>query len=189
MKKNILKFYLSVCLLVMIASSLAGQIYFTRNGEITFSSDAPLEKITAHNHSVNSVVNLETGQIEFAVLIKAFQFKKALMQQHFNENYLESDKYPKATFKGTITEFKQDLLENGTAVPVELSGTMTIHGISNPIETTGTLRAEEGTIFGEAEFELTVDDYDIKIPKIVSKKIAEVVLVSVKVDYKPMHSN
>ena len=88
----------------MGSSALLGQKYFTKDGKVSFYSDALMEKIEAHNTKAASVIDAENGQMEFAVLIKAFQFEKALMQEHFNENYMESSTYPKASFKGKIED-------------------------------------------------------------------------------------
>ena len=94
MQKNL--FFLLLATLFCL--NLSAQKFFTREGKISFYSDAPMEKIEAHNQQATSVIDIESGRMEFAVLIKAFQFEKALMQEHFNENYMESSKYPKATF-------------------------------------------------------------------------------------------
>ena len=187
MVKSWLKWWCAIALMCSTLS-LNGQIYFTRDGEISFHSDAPLEKIESINKSVSSVINVETGQMEFAVLIKAFQFKKALMQQHFNENYMESDKYPKATFKGTFTGFKVSDLDRPDSIPIEISGMLTIHGKSKEIKAKGTMQAIEGKINGSASIDLAVSDFDIQIPAIVREKIAKIVQVKIEVSYQPMES-
>ena len=114
-------------------NGLLSQKYFTRDGKITFLSEAPIETIEATNSKATSVIDISSGKIEFAVLIKAFHFEKALMQQHFNENYMESSKFPKATFKGKIDSVGQvDFGKDGT-YEIMVSGDMTIHGICKPI--------------------------------------------------------
>ena len=95
------------CLLVIVATTLSSvafgqERFFTKTGSISFFSKTPLEDIEAHNRSVTCVLDSKTGNVQFAVLMKGFEFKKALMQEHFNEDYIESDKYPKAEFKGQI---------------------------------------------------------------------------------------
>ena len=112
-------------------TSITGQIYFTKNAQIKFYSEAPLENIEAFNSKGMSVLDLETKKIEFAVLIKAFQFKKALMQDHFNENYLESHKYPKALFKGQFQELEDNINSSPKISKVGFDGELTIHGITN----------------------------------------------------------
>ncbi len=181
-----LKHLFAIILLMIGSSTVAGQIYFTRSGNITFTSDAPLEKITAHNTSASSVINLETGEMEFAVLINAFQFKKSLMQQHFNENYLESAKFPKAKFKGTFSGFTRNDLTQSDSFQIEISGALTIHGVTNEIRIPGIFQVDDGSITGSTTFSLSIADYDIEIPKLVSKKIAEVVEVQVDVKYVSM---
>ena len=95
------QFFILLVALVSFQSGIA-QKYFTRNGNISFHSDTPMEKIEGHNKNSTAVIDAESGKLEFAVLIKAFHFEKALMEEHFNENYMESNKFPKASFKGQI---------------------------------------------------------------------------------------
>lgn len=170
---------------VISLTSLNAQKFFTREGKIAFFSDTPLEKIEAHNNSATSVIDLETGRMEFAVLIKAFQFEKALMQEHFNENYMESDKFPKAVFKGQITNMDEiDLTKEGEyAVMVE--GDLTIHGVTQPVQTEGTIKVEEGQMKANSSFTVLVADYEIEIPGVVRDNIAKAVRIDVEMDYKP----
>jgi polyisoprenoid-binding protein YceI len=146
-------------------------------------SDAQIEKIEAHNSKATSVMDLSTGKIEFAVLIKAFQFEKALMQEHFNENYLESDKYPKATFKGVITNFESiDITKDGEYA-VNVKGDLTIHGVTKEVEIPGKIIVKDGQISAKSSFEVTVADYKIEIPAVVRDNIAKVVRVDVFLNY------
>ncbi len=180
MKKIKFLLFVSFC---FIANSIFAQKYFTRTGHIVFSSDAPMEKIEASNHKATSVLDVETGKMEFAVLIKAFQFEKALMQEHFNENYMESGKYPKALFKGGITDIsKVDFSTDGT-YPVKVSGDLTIHGETNKVETEGTIVIEDGKISATSSFDVAVADYKIDIPKVVRENIAKIVTINVSIDY------
>ena len=96
------KFFFGFYIFFMVVNVISGQKYFTKTGHISFYSDTPLEKIEGHNKSSNCVLDVATGKLEVATLVKGFQFEKALMQEHFNENYMESDKFPKAVFKGQI---------------------------------------------------------------------------------------
>ena len=171
-----------ICALLLV-QTMEAQKYFTRNGNISFLSEAPLEKIEAVNQKASSVMDVESGRIEFAVLIKAFHFEKALMQEHFNENYMESSKYPKAKFKGYIVDIsKVDFSTDGT-YPVRVKGTMMIHGVSNEIEVDAVFIIQDGEISARSNFELAVADYDIKIPKVVKDNIAKTVMVRVALDY------
>jgi YceI-like domain len=167
----------------MAFTTLSGQKYFTREGTASFYSDAPLEKIEAVNNAVTSVLDTESGRAEFAILIKAFQFKKALMQVHFNETYMESSLYPKAIFKGKIEQPEAvDFFSDGE-YPVVVNGKLTIHGVTNDIKATGKIVVKKGAISAAAFFDVAVADYKIDIPGIVRNKIAEIVRVSVAVDY------
>ncbi|MFK8005644.1 MAG: YceI family protein [Saprospiraceae bacterium] len=180
MKK--LKFLLFVSVL-FFALGIQESQYFPRSRAITFTSSAPMEKIEAVNQKATSVIDTESGKMEFAVLIKAFQFEKALMQEHFNENYMESDKYPKAKFKGAIVDIsKVDFAKDGT-YEVTVKGNLTIHGETNEVETTGTFTIANGAISATSTFEIAVADYKIKIPKVVRDNIAKTVSITVDMNY------
>lgn len=171
-----------------LAVQVQAQKYFTRDGHISFHSDAPLEKIEAHNEKVTSVLDIESGALEFAALIRSFHFEKALMEEHFNENYMESNTYPKATFKGDITNIDAiDCMQDGTYEAV-VGGQLTIHGVTKPVETIATIRVTNGEINGTAEFQVAVADYNIEVPKVVRDNIAKVVQIKVDIDYKPLKS-
>ena len=184
MKGKMQFFFVAIGMFLLTAVSADAQKYFTRDGEISFFSDAPLEKIEAVNKKVASVLDSETGAIEFAVLIKSFHFEKALMEEHFNENYLESGKYPKATFTGTIDNISAIDLNTDGEYTAQVSGDMTIHGVTKPVSTTGKLIVSNGTIQATSTFEIAVADYEIKIPKVVKDNIAEIVEIRVAIDYK-----
>lgn len=179
---------LFVAIMLLSGPALMAQKYFTREGKISFLSEAPLENIEAHNEKATSVLDANTGKIEFAVLIKAFQFEKALMQQHFNENYLESSKFPKAVFKGQITNMDAVDLSNDGVYEVAVAGDITIHGVTKAVEAPGTITVKDGQIRAESTFMLTVADFDIKIPAVVRDNIAKTVEVTVQVAYEPLKS-
>jgi hypothetical protein len=157
-----------------------GQLYMTRNGFIGFYSKTALEDIAAENNQVYAVIDLAKKNLAFTLLMKAFIFKKDLMQSHFNENYVESDKYPKANFSGSYTG---DLIpeKNGT-YPVTVKGNLTIHNVTRPIEKPGRFEVANGKITGYADFTVKPEDFDIKIPSIVRDKISELITVHVKVE-------
>ena len=168
-----------------IQTTFAQGKYFTRDGHVSFYSSTPLEDIEAHNYKTTSVIDAESGRMEFAVLIKAFEFEKALMQEHFNENYMESDKFPKATFKGEIQNMdKIDWSKDGS-YSVTVSGDMTIHGETNKLTTEGKFTVKDGEISADATFTVAVADYGIKIPAVVRDNIAKEVEIVVDMDYKP----
>ncbi len=182
------KLLLFAILMAFGLTTIQAQKYFTREGKVSFTSEAPLERIEANNHKATSVMDAETGKMEFAILIKAFQFEKALMQEHFNENYLESSKFPKAVFKGEIVNLSDvNFSENGT-YKVNVKGQMTIHGVTKEIEAPGTITINNGDISAASNFQLTVADYEIEIPSIVREKIAKTVDVAVDLNYQPYKS-
>ncbi|MFC2114669.1 YceI family protein [Bacteroidota bacterium] len=178
MKKNI-----TLVIFALLLTNLSfGQKYLTKNGHISFFSDSPAEKIEANNHQVNAALDLQTGDFVFKVLMKSFEFEKALMQEHFNENYVESDKFPNATFIGKIDNLKSfDLTKTGK-YEVNISGKLTIHGVTQDVSVKGTLEVVNGLIKGSAIFNVKLSDYNIKIPKAVVNNIAELVEIKVMVD-------
>ena len=124
----------------------AQKILGTKSGKITFFSDAPLEDIEAKNSEVESKLLTSTGQVVFTLLIKGFQFENQLMEDHFNEDYLESSKFPKADFKGYITNFKEiDFTKDGTYA-AKVSGDLTIHGVTKKVQSNGTITVTNGRI-------------------------------------------
>lgn len=161
------------------SSALLAQKYFTREGKVSFFSDAKIEKIEAQNKTATSVYDAETGKLEFAVLIKGFQFEKALMQEHFNENYMESDKFPKATFKGNIGDFKSVNLSKDGVYPVKVKGQLTIHGVTKDVETEGKFTVKGGVITATSSFTVAIADYNIQIPAVVRDNIAKTVKIDI----------
>lgn len=176
------------CILTFAAVSVNAQKYFTREGKIDFYSDAPMEKIEASNNTVTCVVDAESGKMEFAVLIKAFQFEKALMQEHFNENYMESSKFPKATFKGQINNLAAINFSKDGEYPAKISGELTIHGVAQPVETEGTFTVKDGKIAAVSTFEIAVADYKIEIPAVVRDNIAKMVRIDVDLHLQELKS-
>ena len=173
-----------ICLVLftLFVQVLSSQVFFTRSGQITFLSEAPLETIEAHNSKVTSVLDTKTGNIEFAVLIKAFSFEKALMEEHFNENYMESSKYPKAVFKGRIDNIDHMDFAKQNTYEASISGTMNIHNVTREITVQGTFTSAE-SINGSARFEIALADYDIQIPKVVADNISKTVDINVDLTY------
>ena len=165
----------------------AQERYMTRNGHISFHSATPLENIDADNRKVTSVWDTSSGTIEFAVLIKAFEFEKALMQEHFNENYMESNTYPKASFKGTLKGVSPEQLKEPGAYEAQVEGELTIHGVARPVKSKGTVTvAGDGTISASSDLVVRPEDHGIKVPGLVRKKIADEVQVNVRMDYQKM---
>jgi len=170
-----------VIMLMIFTLSVSAQKVMTKNGNIRFYSDTPAEKIEATNTQVNSALDLTTGDFVFKVLIKAFEFKKALMQEHFNENYMESDKIPNATFVGKISNLKDINLSKDGSYSAEVEGNLTIHGVTKKITEKGTIEVKNGKINAKAVLKVKPKDYNISIPGAVVANIAEFIEVSIDV--------
>lgn len=173
---------------VLLASSAQAQErYMTRTGNVSFRSETPMETIEGVNSKVTSVWDITTGAVEFSMLIKGFAFEKALMQEHFNENYMESNTFPKSSFKGKIGGITADQVRKAGTYPVEVSGDLTIHGITKPVKTKGTITVgADGTIQAVSDFQVKPEDYGMKIPGAVRDKIAAAMEVKVRMDYQKM---
>ena len=160
--------------------------FFTKTGKILFLSKAPLETIEAVNKTAGAVLDGKTGTVQMAVLMRGFEFKKALMQEHFNENYVESDKFPKAEFRGKVLnnesiDYTKDGTYNATA-----SGQLTIHGIAQPVELPLTLTVDGGKLTAASVFNVLLSDYKISIPSIVKDKVSNSVKVHVEAVLEPL---
>lgn len=171
---------------LLFSAETHAQKYVTKNGHIKFYSETPIETIEAHNYQVNSAINIETGDFVFKVLMKSFEFEKALMQEHFNENYVESDTYPNSTFVGKIDNLDQIVFTKEGRYEATVSGDLTLHGVTNPITEKGIFTVEEGQITGNSTFMIKPADYDIKIPMAVVNNIAEEIEVTVNVNMKEL---
>ena len=169
---------LSIVLLAITMSSFS-QKYITKNGMVKFYSESPMETIEAINNQVNAAIDTETGDMVFKVLIKGFEFEKALMQEHFNENYMHSDDFPNSTFIGKLSNLNDLDFTTDGKYEVTVEGDLTIKGVSNKVSVKGTLNLEGGKIIADAVFPVTLSDYEIKIPGAVVDNIAETVEVTV----------
>ena len=156
------KILLFAALIVLVNISLSGQDkYFTKTGRITFSGKSTLSSINAENKAVSVVLDTKTGSLQFSLLTKGFEFKKALMQKHFNEKYIESDKFPKSEFKG---EFANNaLVKYGTdgVYPVTAKGKLSIHGETQDVEATGIIIVKTGKLILNSTFYIMITDYKI----------------------------
>lgn len=150
------------------------------SSSILFFSEAPVEDIKANNPDGKSAFDISNGEVVFSIPIKSFEFEKSLMQEHFNENYLESDKYPSATFRGKISNFDTT---NVTKQHATAKGVMTIHGVKQDISVEGELLLKDEEVEINAKFPIRLEDYKIKIPKVVFYNIAEVIEVTIKFHY------
>lgn len=181
-KKN--KLGITLLCLLMSVQLFSQEKYFTRSASIQFEASVPsFEEIKAKNTKVTAIVNTKTGAIAALALVKGFRFKIALMEEHFNENYIESDSYPKAKFSGEIVDFKSD----NTNIPKKyaVKGILTLHGISKPLEIVTDISQSTEKINLKASFKVKAADFDIKIPSIVAKKIAETIDIELDFELKP----
>lgn len=169
---------LVIIFLVFAAFSAQAQKFFTKTGMTEFEASVEaFEPVEAKNNSTTAVLNASTGDVAALLFVKAFHFRVALMEEHFNENYMDSDKHPKATFKGKIEDFDIAKL-NSEAQTFNLSGTLTIKGKSKEINTTIDLKTMDGKIHANSDFSVSPQDFDIEIPSIVRKKIAQSIKIT-----------
>jgi len=177
MKKIIIFFIL----IASIYTSSYSQLYTTRNAFINFYSKAVVEDISADNNQVFSIIDADKKNIAFSLLMKSFIFQKQLMQDHFNENYVESDKYPKAVFNGAYTG--DVMVDKDGVYKIMVKGNLTLHNVTRSIELPATLEVKNGKLSGLAEFKIKPADYNISIPSVVRDNIAKELTVTVKANY------
>ena len=170
-------------LLLGFTQILSAQKLISKNGHIWFYSHTPIEDIEAHNHQAVSILNPATGSIQFSLLIKSFEFKKKLMQEHFNENYMESDEYPKAAFTGIIDNLAAINFNKDGEYPAKVSGELTIHGVTRDVNIMGNIYVKSGVVNAVSSFMVSPGDYNISIPDLVRDHIAKEIEVSVDVTY------
>lgn len=176
-----MKYILSLLVCFLLLTNLKAQDrYLTKQGTISFFSRSPIEDIEAINNQVLSIVDLETGDVAISVLMKSFMFEKALMQEHFNENYVESDTFPKAKFRGKIFDAKN--LENKSKVSIQ--GDLTIHGITKQVKVEANVEVNKDNVILHGEFTVLVADYEIKIPSIVKNNIAKTIKITFTLNHK-----
>jgi len=179
-----MKKYVVLILLSGILSVVKSQtVFIADTGEITFYSYALIEDITAKSNQVNSIYNSVSGEIAFMIPIRSFHFAKSLMQEHFNEKYMESDKYPHATFKGTVNE-KIDISKPGI-YHVTAKGNLAIHGIEKEVNETGEMEVGKNDITIKSRFFVALADYNIVKPKLVFNNIADTIEVNINATYIP----
>ncbi|GAA3921924.1 YceI family protein [Hymenobacter algoricola] len=177
---------LLVLSLLLLPGGYAQGKYSTRTGTIVFFSATPLEDIEARNAQVGAVLDMGTGQVAFTAPMKAFQFRRTLMQEHFNENYVESDKYPRATFAGQVLGFQPALLVAAGPQAVQVEGDLTIHGVKRRVKVPGTLELKNNQLLVKAKFSVAPADYNIEIPALVRDNIAKTMAVSVALACDPV---
>ena len=162
---------LSYTLFFISLLSFSQTKYITKTGSVNFEASVPsFEEVAAKNNSVTAIINTENNEFAALVLVKGFRFKNALMEEHFNENYAESDKYPKATFKGVISESSDSH---------QIDGELTFHGKTKQLNDIPIVfTTESGMVKITGNFTVNVSDFDIKIPKVVRNKVSENIGIS-----------
>lgn len=176
-----------IFLLLAICLSARSQdtLWFTRTGHIYFISHTDIIDIDANHYQSGSFLNIRSGEIVFTLLMKSFEFTLPLAEEHFNENYVESEKYPKATFKGKIQDFDPAKLLPDTDYPVIVRGELSMHGVTATVTEKGTLRRSGNEIRAESKFTILLDTYRIKVPAIVEDRVAKEIPVEVRMKYEP----
>ncbi len=185
MKANHL--FLAASLLLPLAAD-AQERYSTRAGDVNFFSATPAENIEAVNHKATCVFDVTTGQVEISMLMKAFEFEKALMQEHFNENYMESNTFPKGTFKGKVVGIAVDDLAKPGMKDVSIEGDLTMHGVTQHRTLKGTVTIDPAgsALKVSCDFVVKPEDHKITIPSVVRGQIAEEIQVKVRLELKQM---
>ncbi len=180
MQKSLLFFFLLTGIIAVGQSK-----YMTKTGSMTFEASQPtFEPIEASHTSVSALLNVETGELAVLALVRGFRFPIALMEEHFNENYIESHKYPKTSFKGSILNFDSNTLSN-QPLTVQLTGELSMHGVTKTINVEGRIIQADGLITLESSFAVKTSDYAIEIPSLVKKQIDENVQIDVSLPLQP----
>ena len=169
--------------LFLTAQVAVCQKFIVAKSHVSFFSDAAIEDISAENEKTTGIFNSTTAEIVFSIPIKEFRFAKSLMQEHFNEKYMESEKYPKATFQGKLIDYHSEM--NGTQ-EVKAAGKLTIHGITKEVELPGVVDTSGKEIMMKSRFFILLEDYQVTRPQLLWQNIAEKVEVTVEFTYKPM---
>lgn len=178
-----MKHFFSLVTLLIIATTSYSQIYIANNCSISFFSPSPLENIEALNKAAKPIINTSTGDIQIKILMNAFVFDKPLMQEHFNENYVETEKYPNCIFKGKINE-PVDWVKDGE-YKVTVTGILSLHGVDKERKLEGTITVKGTEITLATKFKIHIADHDIKVPSLYVQNIAEDVEVTLNATLEP----
>ncbi len=164
-------------------SAVAQNLFITKDAKIKFNSSTPVEDIIAESRQATTVLDISKNIVKFSVLTTSFKFRRALMEEHFNENYMESGKFPKAAFAGQIVspvDWKSD-----KSVIADIKGALTIHGITNEVSFKARITPAKGKIMASAEVKVIPESYGIQIPSAVREKIAKEVTIDIEATYTP----
>lgn len=176
------KLFVLMCLILVTGPQLVAQKSIARQGRVAFFSYTPAENIKAENNQVLSIIDLTNGGIAVSMLMNAFVFEKALMREHFNESYVESDIFPKATFEGEIIDFEPELAGEQTRI---IKGNFNMHGVTQALEIKAKIANVAGNYTLSGNFEAMFADYDIEIPPLLAGNIAKVISVDFRFEYEP----
>ncbi len=174
------KLLFSAFALFLCAQAAIAQKMGTNDAKVTFDASSPLENIKAVNNSGTVALNSSTGDVAARVLIKNFVFKQALMQEHFNENYLESTKFPNATLKGKISNLSDVKFGTNGTYSAKITGTLEMHGVTKNVEVPATITVKDGATAFKANFAVACADYSIAIPSLVADKVAKEVKINIE---------
>lgn len=166
-----------------MASAINAQKYFTKSGKVNFFSKTAMENIEAINKSATSIYDATTGDLQFMVLMTGFEFEKDLMQKHFNENYVESEKFPKSTFKGKVDDISKLTLTKDGTYTVGITGTLEMHGQKKEMKTTAVFVVKAGKISATASFDIQLADFQIKQDAAIKGISNGGIKISVSVNY------
>jgi len=158
--------------------------FIAKNAYISFFSSTPMEDILGESNEAVTILNTETGEIAFQALMTTFHFKRALMEEHFNENYMESTKFPKTKFNGKIEGYNKTMLSVPIA-DIKVTGILSVHGVEKTITVPAKLGLENGKLVGTTKFNVIPEDYGINIPSLVRDKIGKQMEITVKANYLP----
>jgi len=184
------RFFLAVVVVATIAvNSSAQNIYKCTESNISFFAGTSVEDIDAVSTQASSFLNIETGEVAMSIPMNSFKFKESLMQEHFNENYVESEKYPKAEFSGKIENPTKVDWKQSSPVTVSVTGNLKIHGVSKPRTLTAQVTNRNGKLEVTSDFRIALEDHQIDRPRILWEKLAEEVDVKLKITYEVYKSN
>ncbi len=180
------KVMMTLTVAIAFAGSLSAQKYFTKEGKIHFFSTTKVEDISATSSTATCVLDAGTGDIQWSVLIKGFRMEKALMEEHFNENYMESTTFPKAEFKGKVENIASVKMTVDGTYNVKVTGDLTMHGVTKNITSDATITVKGGVITCNSKLFVNPEDYKITIPATVQEKISKNIEVTVSGTLAPL---
>lgn len=184
MKKTGFILVLALCFISLLTN--AQQKFFTKTGKVSLFSATNMENISATNKTAVALLDIKTGELQFAVLLKGFEFKKALMQEHFNSDYVESDKFPKSEFKGQIINNNDINYTKDGTYTAKVKGQLNIHGETKEIESTGTIAVKNGLLQANSVFNVLLADYKITVPSLVRDNISKSIKITVDCSLEPL---